>query len=201
MASKEMVVFCFDTLHHHFFETEEPKAGFDTSTSFPLFVTWEIESDTDSALELRGCIGTLVEIKLENLQAFALKSALKDQRFEPIQPKELSKLHCTVSLLINFEAAENYKDWQVGVHGIIIDFDVDDTRYHATYLPDVAHERGWNHTETICSLMRKAGFNGQVSKNKLENMKVTRYCSSKEHLSYEEYLACSSNPVSSNRGD
>lgn len=77
----------------------------------PLFVTWEIEHGNNTAL--RGCIGTLAPTKLKNLRDFTFKSALKDRRFEPICAQELHRLHCSVSLLIDYEDAEHYEDWQV----------------------------------------------------------------------------------------
>lgn len=40
-------------------------------------------------------------------------SALRDRRFPPIQAKELPYLECTVSILTNYETANNYLDWEV----------------------------------------------------------------------------------------
>lgn len=74
-------------------------------------MTWEIERQ--HGLDLRGCIGTLSPTKLQNLRDFTFKSALKDRRFEPIRPQELHRLHCSVSLLIDYEDAEHYEDWEV----------------------------------------------------------------------------------------
>lgn len=77
----------------------------------PLFVTWEIERQ--HGVDLRGCIGTLAPTRLQNLRDFTFKSALKDRRFEPIGPHELPRLHCSVSLLVDYEDAEHYEDWEV----------------------------------------------------------------------------------------
>ncbi len=77
----------------------------------PLFVTWEIE--TEGRIDLRGCIGTLSPTKLLNLKDFTFKSALKDRRFDPIHPRELHRLHCSVSLLVDYEDADHYEDWEV----------------------------------------------------------------------------------------
>ncbi|GLE06732.1 hypothetical protein PINS_up016217 [Pythium insidiosum] len=144
MASAAMVAYCFDTLRSHLHgEEDEPTPTFDVQQSYPLFVTWEIEH-ADGERRLRGCIGTLAPTKLRNLREFTFKSALKDRRFDPIDAQELHKLHCSVSLLIDYEDAAHYEDWEIGVHGIIIDF-VDDhgQHYSATYLPDVAKEQNW----------------------------------------------------------
>ncbi|GLE05223.1 hypothetical protein PINS_up014223 [Pythium insidiosum] len=190
MASAAMVAYCFDTLRSHLHgEEDEPTPTFDVQQSYPLFVTWEIEH-ADGERRLRGCIGTLAPTKLRNLREFTFKSALKDRRFDPIDAQELHKLHCSVSLLIDYEDAAHYEDWEIGVHGIIIDF-VDDhgQHYSATYLPDVAKEQNWTRVETVVSLMRKAGFRRSVSQSMLETIRLTRYKSSKHRLSFQEYLA------------
>ena len=71
-------------------------------------------------------------------------SAFKDTRFNPITIDELSKLYVTVSILRHFEEASNHLDWEIGVHGIRIEFHVDNSRSRrsATYLPEVASEQG-----------------------------------------------------------
>lgn len=43
-------------------------------------------------------------------------SALRDRRFPPIQSKELPTLECTVSILTDYEIAEDYLDWEVYLH-------------------------------------------------------------------------------------
>lgn len=40
-------------------------------------------------------------------------SACKDSRFDPINTDEFNRLHCSVSLLMDFEVAEHYLDWEV----------------------------------------------------------------------------------------
>lgn len=75
------------------------------------------------------------------------------------------------------------------MHGIILEFtDSHGNFYSATYLPDVASEQGWTHLETITSLMKKAGYRRSVSFSVLQELKVTRYRSSKHKLTYQEYL-------------
>ena len=71
-------------------------------------------------------------------------SAFKDSRFNPITIEELSKLHCSVSILTKFEEANDHLDWEIGIHGIRIEFHSDrGSRRTATYLPEVATEQGW----------------------------------------------------------
>lgn len=105
----------------------------------PLFVTWKIGEDK----RLRGCTGTFCVTPLhQGLSKFALSSALKDTRFSPVTRDELSQLHVSVSLLLNFETGRDYLDWTVGVHGIRIEFsDERGNYYSATFLPEVASEQ------------------------------------------------------------
>jgi hypothetical protein len=49
---------------------------------------------------------------------------------------------------------------------------------------------GWTKDETIESLVEKAGFDGELSKELLDTMQVERYQSSKAYLSYPQYKAC-----------
>lgn len=75
-------------------------------------MTWEI-THSSGELHLRGCIGTLAPTKLKSLRDFTFKSALRDHRFDPIQMQELDRLHCSVSLLLDYEDAKHYEDWEV----------------------------------------------------------------------------------------
>jgi len=56
------------------------------------------------------------------LSRYAYISAFEDDRFDPISKKELPYLSCAVSLLTNFEQGKNAYDWEVGIHGITIEF-------------------------------------------------------------------------------
>lgn len=70
-------------------------------------------------------------------------SAFKDSRFSPISKDELSKLHVSVSILRHFEDGHNYSDWEIGIHGIRIEFLTEKgSKRTATYLPEVAPEQG-----------------------------------------------------------
>eukprot|EP00041_Stephanoeca_diplocostata_P003328 m.33557 g.33557 ORF g.33557 m.33557 type:complete len:174 (+) comp14241_c0_seq6:650-1171(+) len=80
------------------------------------------------------------------LAQYASISAFEDRRFNPITHDELAHLHCTVSLLVEFERGRDYLDWTVGVHGIRIELRDAATGnvVSATYLPEVASEQGWS---------------------------------------------------------
>ena len=67
--------------------------------------------------------GTFSPLNLhDGLKEYAITSALRDSRFDPIHKDELSKLNCSVSLLTDFEKAKSWKDWLIGTHGIKIEF-------------------------------------------------------------------------------
>ncbi|XP_039041953.1 uncharacterized protein At2g38710-like [Hibiscus syriacus] len=189
LANKEMVVYCFDTLLAHYKSEEAAPPAFDEG-QHPLFVTWKKVVNGGEA-RLRGCIGTLEACQLINgFRDYALTSALRDRRFPPIQAKELPYLECTVSILTDYETANNYLDWEVGKHGLIIEF-VDDynTRRSATYLPDVPAHEGWTKVEAIDSLVRKTGLSGPITESLMKRIKLTRYQSSLFTMNYVDYVS------------
>ncbi|KAL3838176.1 hypothetical protein ACJIZ3_022767 [Penstemon smallii] len=189
-ANREMVIYCFDTLIAHYNNEEAPPPAFDEG-QHPLFVTWK-KVVNGGEPRLRGCIGTLEARYIVNgFKDYALTSALKDRRFPPIQAKELPSLECTVSILTNYENARDYLDWEVGKHGIIIEFTDPNynTRRSATYLPEVAAHEGWTTTEAIDSLVRKAGYNGTITEQLQKSIQLTRYQSTLFTMSYSEYIA------------
>ncbi|KAK8643284.1 hypothetical protein V6N13_012587 [Hibiscus sabdariffa] len=188
-ANKEMVVYCFDTLLAHYNSEEAALPAFDDG-QHPLFVTWK-KVVNGGEPRLRGCIGTLEACRLINgFRDYALTSALRDRRFPPIQAKELPSLECTVSILTDYETANNYLDWEVGKHGIIIEF-LDDynTRRTATYLPEVPAHEGWTNVEAIDSLIRKAGFSGPITESLRKRIKLTRYQSTLFTMHYSHYVS------------
>ena len=120
-----------------------------------------------------------------------------------------------ISLLTNFEDAEGYLDWQVGVHGIHISFPNPSTLppasasegpsplssssnlhrprgtlrpYSATYLPEVAEEQGWDRRTAVDSAIRKAGWSGRIGEELRRAIKLRRYQSSKCAVSWAEYV-------------
>lgn len=146
-------------------------------------MTWTIGEDKD----LRGCIGTFASEKLENnLKKYALISAVRDSRFDPISLEEVSDLHVGVSLLTEFEDCKDALDWEVGKHGIEIDFEHNNRDFGATFLPEVAAEENWDQKTTLKYLVHKAGYRGNLEVI-LSKMKAKRYQSIKTHLSFEEY--------------
>ena len=154
----------------------------------PLFVTWLKDGD------LRGCIGTFADDgKLgETLAQYSLISAVRDSRFPPISDSELPKLRCEISILSNFEKIADPLDWEIGTHGIEIEFKATSTgswTYRGTFLPNVAPEQGWTtQTETLEHLIRKAGYRDGFESVKNNFTNVRRYQSVKFGMDYSEFL-------------
>jgi len=189
--------YCFDTIISEL--GSGPDDPHPTPTvpdeQYPLFVSWhrkpKSSKKNDDYYELRGCIGTFSPMfLLEGLKQYALTSAFKDKRFEPVELDEVPHLRCSVSVLIDFLEADDCYDWEVGSHGIWIHFsDPNGVARNATYLPEVCSEQGWNKTQCLDSLIRKAGWKGRVTENMRTEVKVTRYSSVKVHLCYDEYAS------------
>jgi uncharacterized protein (TIGR00296 family) len=164
----------------------------------PLFVTWDKlkhppsqkQQHARDGYELRGCIGTLTPKPLVNsIGEYALISALRDKRFNPVSLAEFPQLRVSVSLLVQYEDCDHCHDWTVGIHGIMIRWmdDLRMTEYSSTYLPEVAAEQGWDQVTAVASLIRKAGYHGRVSDDLLQKIMCTRYQSSKQKVTFDEY--------------
>ena len=97
-----------------------------------------------------------------------------------------------MSLLTNFETGLGWQDWEVGKHGMIIEFEdpsnPSSRPFSATYLPEVAEQQGWTVEECIDSLMQKAGYYGKVTENLRSTITLTRYQSSLYTMTYQEYI-------------
>jgi uncharacterized protein (TIGR00296 family) len=186
-ACNEHVMFAFDAILSALHDKTPPPPSFEEAST-ALFVTWKIIKGNSDHLQLRGCIGVLEERPLTKaLHDYALTSAFRDSRFSPISLIEVPLLQCTVSLISCFEAGLSWDSWEVGVHGIIIEFFDSQKRFSATFLPEVAHEQGWSREETIEALVRKSGYTGRVDLEVKKAIKLTRYKSSTCTMSYNEY--------------
>ena len=91
-----------------------------------------------------------------------------------------------VSLLVNFTEIKDPLAWEVGRHGIEIDFEKHGRSYSGTFLPEVAAEQAWDQRETLEFLVRKAGYRSGFA-DVAANMKVKTYESKKDSMSYVEY--------------
>lgn len=154
------------------------------STHAGLFVTWSVPRGRPPHYALRGCIGTLTPAPLDiAVDRYAEHAAFRDSRFDPISETELDGLKVGVSVLWGFEKVSDIYDWDVGIHGIVLE--LDGGKYSATYLPEVCREQGWTKAVCLRSLADKAGCRGRG----LDGAVVTRYRSTKGEMPFERYLA------------
>lgn len=197
----DMIFYCFEILGNHLFNARHHSSASSSSgplvassitppalpaDPYPLFVTWFIGAEK----RLRGCIGTFSPMDLSHgLREYAITSAINDSRFSPISRDEYPSLSCAVSILTDFEPCASYLDWDIGRHGIRIEFlNERGSRRSATYLPEIAHEQGWNHVQTLDSLLRKGGYKASITSNIRQSVQVTRYQSEKLTLHYNDYI-------------
>ncbi len=99
------------------------------------FVTLKINGN------LRGCIGTFEPTVplFKVIQQMAISSSTQDNRFQPVNSKELSSIHIEISVLTPMHKIKNISEIQLGKHGIYIK-----KGYQGgTFLPQVATETGW----------------------------------------------------------
>lgn len=125
----------------------------------------------------------------DGLKEYAITSAFRDSRFKPIAKEEVPSLQCGVSLLVNFERIEDIRDWTIGRHGVRMNFHDGHRSRSAVFLPEVAHEQGWNHLETIDQLIYKSGFHGEITEELRRSLRCVRFQSSKIVLDYKDYVA------------
>ena len=179
--------YCFQSIINHINHKKLPKFPKTLEDkTYPIFVTWKIGKEKN----LRGCIGTFSASPLSKLlQKYSLISAFQDTRFDPIKKSEIPDLHLSLSFLHDYQKQKKWDDWEIGVHGIIIEFrDNHGEELQATFLPEVAKEQGWDKGETVKCLVRKAGYFGDY-RDVLKKIRLTSYRSLKGHMSYEEFKA------------
>ncbi|KAF1765561.1 hypothetical protein GCK72_005513 [Caenorhabditis remanei] len=174
LANIEMAVYCFDVINTQLNRQKEPAVPREIpNVKLPLFVTWKKGVHHD----LRGCIGTFSDL-----------NAFHDSRFKPIGKEEVPSLQCGVSLLVNFEKIHDFRDWTIGRHGVRMNFDDGHRTRSAVFLPEVASEQGWNHVETIDSLIRKSGYGDRIDDSLRASLRIVRFQSSKIVLDYKDYV-------------
>ncbi|KAK0206207.1 AMMECR1 domain-containing protein [Desarmillaria ectypa] len=202
----------FDALFCALTHSATPIAPEFPDDKYPLFVTWNIRRPGRHP-RLRGCIGNFEAMPLhDGLAEYALISAFRDSRFRRIERSELESLECVISLLTDFEDADSYLDWTIGVHGIYITFPhpsllatasgtpspmssypylpqlTSKQSFSATYLPDVIPEQGWDKIEAVDSAIHKAGWNGPITEDLRRSVKLRRYQSRLHTVGWDEYI-------------
>ena len=182
---KRWAAHCFDTLITKLKSKSKLKYPVDLpDPKYALFVTWTVGKEED----LRGCIGTFSQDQnlSDILGEYALVSSLEDDRFEPITLEEVPTLNVGLSLLVNFRDIDDPLAWEVGRHGIEIEFSKRGRHYSSTFLPEVAAEEGWDQATTLEYLVDKAGWRRGIDSVQ-DSIKARTYESLKYKLTYAQY--------------
>lgn len=105
---------------------------------------------------LRGCIGSLqaTEPLAETVIEMAGAAALRDPRFEPVQPEELPAIDIEVSVLTPLRRISDVNEIEVGRHGLYIVHGI----HRGVLLPQVATEQGWEREQFLQHTCLKAGL-------------------------------------------
>jgi AmmeMemoRadiSam system protein B/AmmeMemoRadiSam system protein A len=105
---------------------------------------------------LRGCIGSIVGTAplYLGVRDNAIKSAVKDYRFPPVQKEDLEDIDIEISVMTPLQRIDDYKKIKLGTDGVIIK----KGNYQAVFLPQVATETGWNLDRFLGHLCQKAGL-------------------------------------------
>ena len=114
------------------------------------FVTLRVDD------ELRGCIGYIEPIKplIETVQEVAVKAALEDFRFNPVQEHELQDISIEISVLSALRHISDIHEIEVGKHGILME----SRGLRGLLLPQVAVEQRWDRETFLTQTARKAGL-------------------------------------------
>lgn len=184
IATPEMAALCFTVVTNHLNGNGNTKREsiLPAVTVGGMFVTWETSQG-----QLRGCIGTVAEVPLARLFDYAVKASQFDSRFSPINLREIQNISCTVSILHCFESCSHSHDWEIGTHGIIVQFSLDGIERKSTFLPNVMVEQRWSKDQAIDAAIEKFGCRG-ITKLIRNRVIVTRYKASKSTLSHQEYI-------------
>lgn len=122
-------------------------------TASGAFVTLHlVENDVHT---LRGCIGLLEPVMPLALAVIrmAWAAAFEDRRFPPLRAEEVPLLKLDISVL-GALAPCTLEDIKLGRHGIRLEA----MGRAAVFLPQVPTEQGWNLSQTLEALRRKAGL-------------------------------------------
>lgn len=129
---------------------DPPSAGMDEPAA--AFVTIHEHG------QLRGCIGLMrFDLPLwQNVRDAAAAAALDDPRFLPVDESELPALELEVSVLDPPVELADPAGFVAGRHGIVVERGM----RRALLLPQVATEMGWNETQMLEAVCRKANLPG-----------------------------------------
>ena len=133
--------------------------------SFPIFKTKSGVFVTLKLNErLRGCIGYIVSDRLlfDTVNDAAINAAGNDPRFPRLSKAEFEKIDLEISILSEPFPLNSYDEIEIGKHGLIIE----EGGHRALLLPQVPVEHKMNRDEYLSALCEKAGFFGDLWKQK-----------------------------------
>lgn len=105
---------------------------------------------------LRGCLGRFPEsgtTLLKLIEEFSPRVLYDDPRFPPVERSEAGELELEISIVYAFERIEDPWDFQVGVHGLLVEGEG-----HGTLLPQVAKHHKLDQELFLRALAEKAGI-------------------------------------------
>jgi AmmeMemoRadiSam system protein A len=125
---------------------------------FGVFVTLRIGKN------LRGCIGYVEPVfsLVQATQEAAVKAALEDPRFMPMNEVELKNITIEISVLSQLTELIERKNIEIGKHGLVIDAGY----RRGLLLPQVAAEYGWDEKQFLKHTALKAGLPPDAWKQK-----------------------------------
>ena len=112
--------------------------------------------------QLRGCIGIVDALESVPLvvREMAVAAAMRDPRFDPVQPEELVLLDIEISILSPLRKIDSYKELRLGVDGVMVRAE----RHQGLLLPQVAQADDWTLEKFLGAACRKAGLDPEFWK-------------------------------------
>ena len=111
--------------------------------------------------QLRGCIGRIIsDLPLfQTIQVMAKAAAFNDTRFSPVTKEEFDDIVIDITVLTPPKKIDNYKEIELGKHGIILKKLTKDKGYvSSVFLPQVPPSFRWDLLTTLEQLSLKAGL-------------------------------------------
>lgn len=121
--------------------------------------------------ELRGCIGNIIGTQplWLTVRDMAIESSMRDRRFEPVTPDELTDIRIEISVLSQPKRVRDVNEIKMGTHGVIVVRGLNS----GVFLPQVATETGWTIDEFLSNLCaHKAGLPADAWKDKKTELHI-----------------------------
>ena len=145
----------FKSTHFFFFVALLVAGFFFTATAQDISVNPN-PGPVEPELQLRGCIGDILPRAplYKSVIVNAINASFKDRRFVPLRMEEYDEIVIEISALTTPQPIEGPNSIRIGIDGVILRKD----GRSAVYLPQVAPEQGWDVSEMLTHLSRKAGL-------------------------------------------